>query len=640
MRSKLLISILLLANVSTFAVEKPEYAVDKIPAALKSKANAIVRENTTIMRIIGNGTAEEECRTVVTILNENAKQFGTFAEFYDKFSSLSDLEGNIYDEFGNRIEKLSTKFVDLSAISGFSIYEDHRVKVVQTKVVNYPITVEFSYTKKYKGYFILPGFLVYPGYNVAVEKSSYTLIEPSNGALHLVTKYFANKYFTAKPVESKEGKNITRVWTVNMAPALEEEPLSASFTEATPYLALAPSKFSLGGTIGSNESWNDVAAWAGKLCVDMDSLNANTRDEIKKLVANCTTDKEKAKLIYEYMQKKVRYVSIQVGMGGWQPFPAETVDRLSYGDCKALSNYMKSLLKVVGIKSNYVLVKAGQDAADIKSDFVCSQFNHAIVMIPSEKDTLFLECTSQQNPFGYNGSFTDDRDVLVVDGPNGGYLKHTNIYDGEKNKTQTKTTISLDWNLKGKFIQNTRYTGVATDRIRFLMLEKTDKQKEYLLKKNNVTQLNIGNFNFIETKAILPYIDEVIEGETAQFGQSVNKNTVTIPFNQVATVDGQFKRISSRKSDIVIKRDEIKIDTICYSIPSNYNVTSYPRPKILDSKFGSYELKVKTNGNKIEFERTFKWKKGTFAPEYYQELYQFITNVNELDKQIILISHT
>jgi len=640
MRIKTLIVIFFAATVSTLAAEKPEYAVDKIPAALKAKANAVVRESQTTITILSNGSAEERCKTVVTILNENAERFSTIAEYYDKFSSLSDLEGAVYDQTGKRIEKLSGKFIDVSAISGFSLYEDNRVKLAQTKNVNYPITIEFSYTKKHKGYFVLPGFLVYPGYNVAVESASFTLIEPVDADGQGVTKFYANKYFTLKPTEIKEENNVRRTWNASMLPALEEEPLSQGFTETTPYLMVAPTNFSIGGTTGSNKSWNDIATWSGNLIQGLDSLTQSTHDLVKNLTVNATSDFEKAKILYEYMQQKVRYVSIQDGLGGWKPFPAETVDRLSYGDCKALSNYMKSLLNIVRIKSYYVRVKAGSDAANIKSDFICSQFNHVIIMIPSEKDTLFLECTSQQNPFGYNGSFTDDRDVLVVEGPNGGYLKHTNIYDGEKNKTQTKTTISLDWNLNGKFVQKTKYTGVATDNIRFLMLAKTDRQKEFLQRKNNISQLKIDNFNFNENKAVLPTIDEVIEGETAQFSQYANKSSVTIPFNLVATVDGRFKRSANRRSDIFIKRDEIVADTICYSIPSNYRITNAPKPTKVDSKFGSYDLQVNISSNKVEFIRVFKWKKGTFAPELYQELYQFITNVNELDKQIILLSRT
>jgi hypothetical protein len=639
-RLVIIIPILFIVTLTTFADEKPKYAVDKIPTVLMAKANAIIRKKETTITVKKSGFAEEKCQIVVTILNESGQHFGIFAQFYDKYSSISNLKGFVYDKKGNRIEKLAGKFIDMSATSGFTLHDDSRVKLIQIKATSYPITLEFSYKKEYKGFFILPGFLVYPGYNVAVESSSYTLIEPINNKEQIRFKYQANQYFKETPSETKEGNNLKRTWNVNMLPALEEEILSANFTNATPHLMVAPCKFRFSGTTGSNESWNHIAAWAGQLCVGMDSLSVTTRQHILKLVTNATTNVEKAKILYEYMQQKVRYESVQVGIGSWQPISAETVDRLSYGDCKALTNYMKALLKVAGIKSNYVLVNAGNDVSNIKRDFACCQFNHAILMIPFEKDTVFLECTSQQNPFGYIGSFTDDRDVLVVEGPNGGFLKHTIIYNGEENKTLTRTTISLDSSLNGKFTQNTKYIGIATESIHPLTLSILDKQKEVLQCKNNVSQLKIENFGFQETKTTLPEINETIEGKTTQFSQYANNSSITIPFNLVATIYWKFKRLSSRRSDIVIKRDEVKIDTICYSIPSNFKVTNVPKPIKVDSKFGSYDLQVTLDGNKIEFTRTFKWKKGTFVPENYQELYQFITNINELDKQIILLSRT
>jgi len=211
-------------------------------------------------------------------------------------------------------------------------------------------------------------------------------------------KVSPNKYFKAVPTETKADNNTTKTWQFEMLPAIEEEEFSAGFLESSPYLMVAPNNFNMGETAGSNNSWNNIAAWAGKLCVGLDSLNQATIDTIKSIASKGETNFDKAKLLYEYMQQKVRYVSIQVGLGGWQPFSAETVDHLSYGDCKALSNYMKSLLEIAGVPAYYVLAKAGQDAGNINKDFICSQFNHAIVMVPFEKDTLFLECTSQLNP--------------------------------------------------------------------------------------------------------------------------------------------------------------------------------------------------------------------------------------------------
>ena len=122
-----------------------------------------------------------------------------------------------------------------------------------------------------------------------------------------------------------------------------------------------------------------------------------------------------------------------MGIGGWQPFEASLVDQYGYGDCKALSNYTKSLLESLNIEARYTLVKAGEDEPNIISDFPSRQFNHVILCVPNQGDTLWLECTSQTNPFGYTGTFTSDRDVLVVtDG--GGKIVHTPVYSQKDNQ--------------------------------------------------------------------------------------------------------------------------------------------------------------------------------------------------------------
>ena len=165
--------------------------------------------------------------------------------------------------------------------------------------------------------------------------------------------------------------------------------------------------------------------------------------------------------LYEYMQNKTRYVSITVGIGGFQPFDAATVDRLSYGDCKALSNYMKSILEVAGISSRYTLVYAGENNQDIKTTFPSSQFNHVILCVPMEKDTIWLECTSQRKPFNYLGSSTSNRQALVID-ENGGKLR-TQVMQPENNLESRKADIILDKTGSGFASVHSRYYGATYD---------------------------------------------------------------------------------------------------------------------------------------------------------------------------------
>jgi len=85
------------------------------------------------------------------------------------------------------------------------------------------------------------------------------------------------------------------------------------------------------------------------------------------------------------MQDHTRYISIQLGIGGWQPFDAAFVQEHGYGDCKALSNYMVALLKTAGITAYSVLIRPGDYRYTFNESFPSNQFTHVIVCVPFQK---------------------------------------------------------------------------------------------------------------------------------------------------------------------------------------------------------------------------------------------------------------
>ena len=153
---------------------------------------------------------------------------------------------------------------------------------------------------------------------------------------------------------------------------------------------------------------------------------------------------EKAKIVYAFMQNKTRYISVQVGIGGWEPIAANKVDAVGYGDCKGLTNYTKALLDAVGVTSYYTVVFA-QDRRDIDKEFASLQGNHVILNIPNKGKDVWLECTSQTTPFGFLGDFTDDRNVLVIT-PEGGIIKRTPKYINKDNLQTINADITLKEN--------------------------------------------------------------------------------------------------------------------------------------------------------------------------------------------------
>ena len=105
------------------------------------------------------------------------------------------------------------------------------------------------------------------------------------------------------------------------------------------------------GNDGDLTSWKNFGNWYYNLCKGVVNLSDETKNTLKEMVKNAANDKEKMKIIYKYLQANFRYVSIQLGIGGYKPFDAAFVNQKKYGDCKALSNYMKACLDAIGINS-------------------------------------------------------------------------------------------------------------------------------------------------------------------------------------------------------------------------------------------------------------------------------------------------
>jgi hypothetical protein len=210
---------------------------------------------------------------------------------------------------------------------------------------------------------------------------------------------------------------------------------------ALPVLYATPLRFEQGGYKGGCRTWQEYGAWIAHLNAGLDDLDSSSAKKTRLLVSQCVDRQDTIRVLYEYLQRNTHYFYTGLGIGGTRPIPAAEVAGYGYGDCKALSNYMKAMLKTVGIDSWYTLVKSGK-GAKLASEIPCSQFDHVILCIPNPTDTLWLECTDPEIPFGFLGSFTCDRDVLAIT-PEGGKLLHTPAYGVNENHLNVRGRIRL-----------------------------------------------------------------------------------------------------------------------------------------------------------------------------------------------------
>ncbi|MCK4661918.1 MAG: DUF3857 domain-containing protein [Bacteroidales bacterium] len=602
-----------------------KYPVDEIPSELTKNAKAIIRKNITHFTIQSTHNGKMEVTEAITIMNKSGLDYSVFVQGYNKFFQIRNIKGIYYDKLGNEIKKLKKdKLFDVPAISGYSLYEDNRVIFYDPEIDDFPFTVEYSYTIDFDGFLSYPSWHIYDDYDVSIQNKELSITVPSDTKFR---QYYQN--LDIKPKIIEKTNQVTYKWNVSDLPAINDEPFSPAIENFSPVLFLAPTDFKIGGNKGNMETWKNFGNWIYELNIDRNIIPEETKAKVIDLVKNAKTDMDKIEILYKYMQDKTRYVNVSVGIGGWQPFEAETVDRLSYGDCKALSNYMKSLLDIVGIKSYYTIVRAGSHATHILSEFPMNQFNHAILCVPLQKDTIWLECTNQRIPAGYIGDFTDDRDVLIIKN-NNSELVHTKVYSVEENMQKRSIKFELNGNGEGIADIQTKYIGLGTEEVYSLIDEPHEDIKRYLYRNLKIPDFSIENFNYTVNRNIIAEINETIKVQVKNYS-SVMGDRLIVPLNLMNKIDRIPKRVKDRKTDVVIRRSGCEIDSINFVIPEGYSIENVPEGTTITSKFGEYQTELNQNENTISYKRTLSMKKGEYEPEEYEEFRNFLLQISKAD---------
>jgi transglutaminase-like putative cysteine protease len=626
----IIFSSLFLSNNNTFSQEI-KYKISDIPQELLKNSKAVIRQNDLCFEILSISKAKLKVTYAISIMNKSGIHDSYFINFYNKFLKISNINAIIYDENGKKIRKIrKDKMLDYSAISGFSLYEDTRVKFIDPNIRKTPFTIEYTYTINFNGLLNYPDWYIYTDYNIAVESSVFRIIAPKDIKIR-----YLNRNINIEPVITHKTDNDEYLWSIKNLKSLREEPFSLALKEYVPMVLFAPSDFEIGGYEGNCDSWEIFGKWIKLLNEDKDKLPPETENKIRNIVKPAQNDYEKIQILYDYLQNKTRYVSIQVGIGGWQPFDAETVDRLSYGDCKALTNYMKSMLKVIGIDSYYSLVMAGKDATKLIEEFPSSQFNHAFLCIPQNNDTIWLECTSQRTPFGFIGSFTGDREVLLIN-EDGGKIVKTKTYNLEDNHQSRKAMVSLDKLGNGTADVTTFYKGLLYENVvKILRSDETDKKK-ILNNSIQIPEFKIESFNHDEVKEIIPYVEQNLKLTINNYGSKFG-DRLLINLNLMNKIEQTPKTIKDRKSEILIRNSYMETDTIIYKIPDNYFIEDIPENLTINSEFGSYAMNVENGGETIKYVRNFQLNKGIYSKENFDELKDFYKEIISADKSKIVL---
>ncbi len=616
-----------------------KYRVANIPDSLiEEGTNAVIREYSTVITVESEKKYVEWERYAVTLLNDQAKALTAYRVYYDMFTKVTDIEASMYDAGGNLLKTLKSKDInDYAYDDGFSIASDNRYKFTKFTPISYPVTVVFMSEASHTNTMFYPRWSpqLYRD-DIAVEKAAITVRTAAGMGLRYKIQELP------EPRKSNSANMSVWYWEVKNLRKMYVENFAAEQNSAicAPHLLLAPNRFQVDGYFGNMKTWQEFGAFKNQLYKGRDVLPQSAIADANNLVKDCTTPECKIEKIYSYVQKNMRYISIQLGIGGWQPMLAQEVHTKKYGDCKALTNYTKAMLNAVGVKSYVVCVSAGNDFLPLDKNFVSSNFNHVILSVPMEKDTVWLECTSQDNPIGYMGTFTGNREALLMT-ETGGIITRTPTYTEEQNQIVRKASFAVSSEGAAACIMNTRYVGLTSDNYVSVCDFSVADKENFFHDNVGLSNYKLEKLEYIYRRKRLPEVEENVKLNFSAYAKKSGKR-LFLPINVyksrfVANPD----TTKARLFPVQFTNTSFKtIDSIEFVLPDTYSIEAEAKSTRIESVFGTYDMKVSIIGNKVVLVRQCFYNNSVQSKEKYRELLDFLNKIAKADaSKIVLVSN-
>ena len=610
-------------------------------ASLPDWANAAMGEGLT--------SSDPEVKAVV-ILDEKKYTLGSGDEVVERHRRMVKIlrkegreEANLHCEVGPRDKLLSIhawtrdaagrdyelKDQDFSEKTpySFELYEDVRFRTAVAPAPQPGSIIAFQCEVRYRTWFHELSWTFQE--ESPVQEARLILQMPAGWEY----KDFWTRKDAVKPTVAADG-NVQ--WTVLDIPGIKEEPRMPSYRALSDRMDL--SYFTPGDLNKGWASWDAIGRWYSQLA---DGRRAAT-PEISRKAAELTAGKpdfdSRVRALATFVQSELRYVAIEIGVGGYQPHPAADIFRMRYGDCKDKATLLSSMLHEAGIESNYVIINTqrGVTKAEIPSPF----FDHVILAIelPAAAQTakyrsvvtgrtgkryLIFDPTDEETPVGgLRAELQDNYGLLVTE--NGGELVRTPMLEPESNTLlrEGRFVLTPDLSLQGQVVERRSgdYASEKRYRLRSVNQQERQQQEENFFNRSfqgfTMQNLEIKDLDNRDK-------DLVIQCQIAvpQYGKLQGPLVLLRP--RVMGQKSFFVDTKPRQWPIELRGTSREIDTFEIEIPQGYKVDDVPAPLKLDAGFASYSSQIEIEGNKLKYSREYIVKELNVPAERVAELREF-----------------
>jgi hypothetical protein len=615
----------------------PEYPKDTKAVMLLSEQNTTVKSN---------GDIETLYRFAYKILRPDGRDYGTVEVPFDNETRLTYLKAWCLPADGKEYEVKEKDALEIGFTEEF--YSDDRRKILQIPASDPGNVIGYEYVRKRRPYVLQDVWWFQR--EVPVRRARFIMQLPGGWE-------FISHWSNAEAKEPQASAQNQYVWELENLSAVEIE------QEMPPWRAVAgrldvnyfPSASSQ--PVNAFHSWRDVGVWYSSLTEQSRDSTPDLQQKVADLTAGAKTPLEKMKALASFLQREIRYVDIEIGIGGYQPHQASAIFSHRYGDCKDKATLLSSMLRQIGIDSYYVPIH--NQRGIVRPDFPSAiTFNHVILAIrlPEGVDTnglyaivndaklgplLFFDPTDPYTPLGYLPTYLQDTYCLLVT-KDGGEMVRLPLLAPTTNRLirSGKLFLSPEGTLSG-VVQEVRWGAPASvERARFLHAAVADRRK--------VIEDFLGHFlpGFMLTEATVGNLEKYDDSLTMQYrfvAENYAKsagNLMVIRPRVIGAKASDFPDLKKRKYAVEFSAATLQSDMYEIQLPAGFVVDDLPAPVKADYVFGGYTSKCEVKGNVLSYERTYEIKKVFVPISGLDDLRQFFRQISADERSSAVLRRT
>lgn len=533
----------------------------------------------------------------VTVNNEKGERLGVFAEVTDRFSSISSFSGTV-ESGGKVIRKLKKQ--DITTVQYSQSLIDDTYANYFAPDAPFPYTVEYNYVITVsKAVATFPSFVPVSTPDIPLGSASYSVTMPSGQKL--------NAMAAEKPVETNDGKTVTWKWEWKDVPGYKDEANMPSYTDIVPFVFAGPVDFAYDGSKGRQDSWNDVGQWLYSIFPADSALPEELRVKVHAMTDPIPDTVGKIRALYDYLRDNTRYVSIQLGIGGYAPMSPAEVCRTGYGDCKALSFLMRQMLAEIGIHSEYFIVNT--DRADLFKDYTSiGQMNHAMLCVPMQKDSLWIECTNPDFPLGFRHDGVAGHQVVLVDSQGGTLVRASSYPDSLSHRSDS---------IRVRITELSQTAGRTQCEVKVRRHRNLDDATQYIKlqqkPRKQIVSFFADDFDCLVENLDIASIQDNFKAYTGQedyypqitadfafTSPNLARNTAGRVFLPLAPARYRIKYQKASRVHRFVRKSHTDMEIVTeYEIPEGYRVEVLPEASAGECFCGKYSVEAAVEGNMV-----------------------------------------